>query len=86
MISKCPLKSAPQPCFGTEVPKEMANAGGHEGPVVLLDGKDLLAKLARAIHPSIAEESKPGEPLGVVTYETQDNHTLSPDLPDAGFL
>jgi hypothetical protein len=58
MISKCPLESAPQGGIGTEVPAPMANSSGHEGPVVLLDGKDFLAKLARAIHPPIAEESK----------------------------
>jgi hypothetical protein len=58
MISKYPLESAPQGGIGTEVPTPMADLVEQEGPVVLLDGKDFLAKLARAIHPPVAEESK----------------------------
>jgi len=58
MISSCPLKSAPQCGIGTEVPTPVADLVELEGPAVLLDGKDFLAKLARAIHPPIAEESK----------------------------
>lgn len=58
MISKCTLESAPQGGIGTEVPTPMADLVEQQGPVVLLDGKDFLAKLARAIHPPVAEESK----------------------------
>jgi len=58
MISNCSLKSAPQGGIGTEVPTPMADLLEQESPVVLLDGKDFLAKLARVIHSPIAEESE----------------------------
>ena len=37
---------APRCGFGTKVPQPMANLGGHEGPVVLLERQDGPAKLA----------------------------------------
>ena len=47
-----PFKSAAQRAFGTRVPSAMANSGGREDTVVLLDRKDFLAKLAKAFHPT----------------------------------
>lgn len=47
-----PFKLAAQRVFGTKVPGAMANLGGREDTVVLLDRKDFLAKLAKAIHPT----------------------------------
>ncbi len=38
-------KFAPQRGVGTEVPNPMADLGGHEGTVVLLERKDPPAKL-----------------------------------------
>lgn len=51
MIS-VPFEFAAQRAFGTRVPSAMANSGGLEDTVVLLDRKDFLAKLAKAIHPT----------------------------------
>ena len=51
MISM-PLKLAAQRVCGTKVPSAMANSGGKEDSVVLLDRRDFLAKLAKAIHPT----------------------------------
>ena len=45
-----PFKWAAQRVFGTKVPSAMANSGGREDTVVLLDRKDFLVKLAKAIH------------------------------------
>lgn len=47
-----PFELAAQRAFGTRVPSAMANSGGREDTVVLLDRKDFLAKLAKAIHPT----------------------------------
>ena len=47
-----PVKLAAQRAFGTKVPSAMANSGGRKDTVVLLDRKDFLAKLAKAIHPT----------------------------------
>lgn len=52
----CPTDS--QNGFGTNVPETMAKSVEHEDTAVLLERKDFLAKLAEAIHPPIAEESK----------------------------
>ena len=46
------FKLAAQRAFGTKVPSTMANSGGREDTIVLLDRKDFLAKLAKAIHPT----------------------------------
>jgi hypothetical protein len=51
-MSSVPLKLATQRVFGTKVPSAMANSGGRQDTVVLLDRKDFLAKLAKAIHPT----------------------------------
>lgn len=47
-----PFELAAQRALGTKVPSAMANSGGREDTVVLLDRKDFLAKLAKAIHPA----------------------------------
>lgn len=47
-----PFELAAQRAFGTNVPSAMANSGRREDTVVLLDRKDFLAKLAKAIHPT----------------------------------
>lgn len=49
-MSSIPLKLAAQRAIGTKVPSAMANSGGQEDTVVLLDRKDFLAKLAKEIH------------------------------------
>ena len=51
MISNS-FKSAAQRAFGTKVPSAMANSERREDTVVLLDRKDFLAKLAKAIPPT----------------------------------
>lgn len=45
-------KLAAQRAFGTKVPSAMANSEGQKDTAVLLDRKDFLAKLAKAIHPT----------------------------------
>jgi len=47
MMIPTPPEFASQRGFGTKVPETMANPGGHEGLVVLLDRKDTPAKLVR---------------------------------------
>lgn len=47
-----PSRPAAQRASGTKVPSAMASSGGREDTVVLLDRKDFLAKLAKAIHPA----------------------------------
>lgn len=51
-MSSKPFKVAAQRASGTKVPSAMANSGGREDTVVLLDRKDFLVKLAKAIHPT----------------------------------
>lgn len=51
-MSSNPSKLAAQRAFGTKVPSAMTNLGGRKDTVVLLDRKDFLAKLAKAIHPT----------------------------------
>lgn len=51
-MSSNPSELAAQRAFGTKVPSAMDNLGGREDAVVLLDRKDFLAKLAKAIHPT----------------------------------
>jgi hypothetical protein len=74
-----------QRAFGTKVPSAMAKSGGREDTIVLLERKDSAAKLAGQTSRTIAEEFNPRRPFkGLKTYETQDNHTRSPDGPDVG--
>lgn len=49
MISNS-FKLAAQRASGTKVPSAMANSEGRKDTVVLLDRKDFLARLAKAIH------------------------------------
>ena len=51
-MSSNPSKLAAQRAFGTKVPSAMANPGVREDTGVLLDQKDFLVKLAKAIHPT----------------------------------
>ena len=47
-----PFELTAQRALGTKVPSAMANSGVRKDTVVLLDQKDFLAKLAKAIHPT----------------------------------
>src|SRR6516225_5702441 len=77
---------APRCGQGTNVPQPMANSGGKESLVVLLERKDGPETLAGQASDRYLRNSLMGGPFRVATYETQDHRSFCDDRPDAGLL
>src|SRR6266699_834521 len=77
---------APRCGLGTKVPRPMANLGGQESLVVLLERKDGPEKLAGQSSGRYLRNPPMGGPFRVATYETQDHRSFGDDRPDAGLV
>src|SRR2546430_13079173 len=77
---------APRCGLGTKVPRPMANLGGQESLVVLLERKDGPEKLAGQCTGQYLRNPRMGGPFRVATYETQDHRPFCDDRPYAGLV
>src|SRR5439155_21693559 len=77
---------APRCGLGTKVPRPMANLGGQESLVVLLERKDGPEKLAGQCTGQYLRNPRMGGPFRVATYETQDHRSFCDDRPYAGLV
>src|SRR5438552_18810383 len=77
---------APRCGLGTKVPRPMANLGGQESLVVLLERKDGPEKLAGQCTGQSLGNPRMGGPFRVATYETRDHRSLCDDRPYAGLV
>src|SRR5437763_15399575 len=77
---------APRCGLGTKVPRPMANLGGQESLVVLLERKDGPEKLARQCTGQDLRQPRMSGPFRVATYETQDHRSFLDDRPYAGLV
>src|SRR5437879_13055974 len=77
---------APRCGLGTKVPRPMANLGGQESLVVLLERKDGPEKLAGQCTGQYLRNPRMGGPCRRATYETQDHRSFCDDRPYAGMV